>query len=71
MRKWFLVVTRKFYSILRKVSYVNYISLGVTGNVSINDNGDRSADYALLDMDPETSKFRVSEKVSKLRSFPS
>ena len=33
--------------------------LGVTGNVSINGNGDRNADYALLDMDPTTGDFRV------------
>ena len=32
---------------------------GITGNVSINDNGDRDADYALLDMDPETGIFQV------------
>ncbi len=28
--------------------------------MSINDNGDRSADYALLDMDPDTGIFDVS-----------
>ena len=40
---------------------MNYISLfsGVTGTVYINDNGDRIADYALLDMDPEDGKFKV------------
>ncbi|GFR89727.1 guanylate cyclase [Elysia marginata] len=32
---------------------------GITGTVSIDKNGDRNADYSLLDMDPETSKFRV------------
>nr|XP_040571414.1 atrial natriuretic peptide receptor 1-like [Lepeophtheirus salmonis] len=32
---------------------------GVTGNVSINNNGDRNADYALLDMDPKTGEFIV------------
>jgi len=31
---------------------------GVTGTVYINDNGDRIADYALLDMDPEDGKFK-------------
>ena len=38
--------------------WFNVIS-GITGNVSINDNGDRDADYALLDMDPETGIFQV------------
>ncbi|CAG5115044.1 unnamed protein product, partial [Candidula unifasciata] len=32
---------------------------GITGTVSIDENGDRNADYSLLDMDPKTSKFRV------------
>ncbi|XP_055883419.1 atrial natriuretic peptide receptor 1-like isoform X4 [Biomphalaria glabrata] len=32
---------------------------GITGNVSIDENGDRNADYSLLDMDPNTGKFRV------------
>ena len=32
---------------------------GVTGNVTINENGDRSADYSLLAMDPDTGNFTV------------
>lgn len=32
---------------------------GITGDVNIDENGDRIADYSLLDMDPETSKFEV------------
>eukprot|EP00095_Tigriopus_kingsejongensis_P000206 maker-scaffold41_size498431-snap-gene-3.30 protein:Tk00206 transcript:maker-scaffold41_size498431-snap-gene-3.30-mRNA-1 annotation:"hypothetical protein DAPPUDRAFT_201000" len=32
---------------------------GISGNVSIDDNGDRSADYALLDMDPKTGEFKT------------
>ncbi|CAG5121689.1 unnamed protein product, partial [Candidula unifasciata] len=32
---------------------------GITGTVSIDDNGDRNADYSLLDMDPKTSIFKV------------
>ncbi|XP_052826119.1 atrial natriuretic peptide receptor 1 [Octopus bimaculoides] len=32
---------------------------GITGTVSIDENGDRSADYSLLDMDPLTGKFEV------------
>ena len=33
---------------------------GITGNVSIDDNGDRNADYSLLDMDPDTGEFEVT-----------
>ncbi|KAK2143904.1 hypothetical protein LSH36_801g03048 [Paralvinella palmiformis] len=32
---------------------------GITGNVSIDSNGDRNADYSLLDLNPETGKFEV------------
>ncbi|KAK3708696.1 hypothetical protein RRG08_010848 [Elysia crispata] len=32
---------------------------GITGKVSIDENGDRNADYSLLDMDPKTGKFQV------------
>jgi hypothetical protein len=41
-------------------AYYFYLFSGVTGNVSINANGDRSADYALLDMDPTSGSFHVS-----------
>jgi len=33
--------------------------VGITGVVSIDANGDRNADYSLLDMDPRTGKFEV------------
>ena len=33
---------------------------GLAGQVSIDKNGDRIADYSLLDMDPETYMFHVS-----------
>ncbi|XP_039282700.1 atrial natriuretic peptide receptor 1 isoform X3 [Nilaparvata lugens] len=32
---------------------------GITGDVNIDANGDRVADYSLLDMDPVTSEFRI------------
>lgn len=32
---------------------------GITGEVNIDSNGDRIADYSLLDMDPETYEFKV------------
>lgn len=38
---------------------------GITGNVSIDANGDRNADYSLLDLNPETGKFEVSVEHSQ------
>ncbi|XP_013783431.2 atrial natriuretic peptide receptor 1-like, partial [Limulus polyphemus] len=32
---------------------------GITGNVRIDDNGDRNVDFSLLDMDPDTGDFQV------------
>ncbi|CAG5131906.1 unnamed protein product, partial [Candidula unifasciata] len=32
---------------------------GITGNVSIDANGDRNADYSLLDLNPKTGRFEV------------
>lgn len=32
---------------------------GITGNVSIDNNGDRYSDYSLLDLDPNKGKFTV------------
>ncbi|XP_018358835.1 PREDICTED: atrial natriuretic peptide receptor 1-like isoform X1 [Trachymyrmex cornetzi] len=32
---------------------------GITGDVNIDENGDRIADYSLLDMDPKTSRFEI------------
>ncbi|XP_078038727.1 atrial natriuretic peptide receptor 1 [Augochlora pura] len=32
---------------------------GITGDVNIDENGDRIADYSLLDMNPETSRFEI------------
>ncbi|XP_070155770.1 atrial natriuretic peptide receptor 1 isoform X4 [Polyergus mexicanus] len=32
---------------------------GITGDVNIDENGDRIADYSLLDMDPATSRFEI------------
>jgi len=32
---------------------------GITGLVSIDANGDRNADYSLLDMNPNTGEFEV------------
>lgn len=34
---------------------------GITGNVNIDANGDRIADYSLLDMDPDTAEFEVTK----------
>lgn len=32
---------------------------GITGNVSIDENGDRYSDYSLLDLDPKKGEFKV------------
>lgn len=32
---------------------------GITGHVRIDDDGDRDADYSILDLDPITGKFEV------------
>jgi hypothetical protein len=44
------------------------LSPGLAGQVNIDANGDRIADYSLLDMDPATSTFHVSA-VSATASF--
>lgn len=33
--------------------------LGITGDVRIDENGERDADYSILDLDPITGKFEV------------
>lgn len=42
---------------------------GITGDVNIDENGDRIADYSLLDMDPETSRFEVRHRREERRNF--
>jgi len=37
---------------------------GITGKVSIDENGDRNADYSLLDLNPETGLFEVRSQVT-------
>ena len=43
---------------------------GITGVVSIDENGDRNADYSLLDMNPDNGKFevRLQSKRKKIQS---
>ena len=41
-----------------------YLFTGVAGYVNIDTNGDRIADYSLLDMDPATYTFHVSVTVT-------
>lgn len=38
---------------------MHYAFLGVTGKVTIDGNGDRDADYSILDMNPVTGHFEV------------
>lgn len=39
---------------------VDAIDVGITGTVSIDENGDRNADYSLLDLNVETQVFEAS-----------
>jgi len=43
------------------------VHAGITGKVSIDENGDRNADYSLLDLNPETGLFEVSSPVISYR----
>lgn len=43
-----------FREIILKIMF-----LGITGHVRIDDNGDRDADYSILDLDPITGRFEV------------
>ena len=44
--------------------------LGIGGKVYVNLNGDRDADFSLLDLDPVTGKYRVSDQMSNvMRKF--
>lgn len=38
---------------------------GITGHVRIDDNGDRDADYSILDLDPITGKFEAGSPTEK------
>ncbi|GFR70172.1 guanylate cyclase [Elysia marginata] len=42
---------------------------GITGKVSIDENGDRNADYSLLDMDPKTGEFQIGSEIYAYGSF--
>lgn len=46
-----------------KFYFVFFTEIGVTGVVRIDANGDRNADYSLLDMNPVTGDFEVSNGV--------
>ncbi|VDM14099.1 unnamed protein product [Wuchereria bancrofti] len=49
---------RNGYNITSKMWSRTFV--GITGNVSIDENGDRYSDYSLLDLDPQQDKFVVS-----------
>jgi len=49
------------------VSLTHVDGAGITGKVSIDENGDRNADYSLLDLNPETGLFEVSSPVISYR----
>lgn len=44
-----------------------FLPPGITGTVSIDANGDRNADYSLLDLDPVQNKFQVSAVIWERR----
>ena len=44
-------------NIFTKSSFYN---TGITGKVTIDENGDRDADYSILDLNPDTEKFEVT-----------
>lgn len=46
------------YQLLQRI--VDAIDVGITGTVSIDENGDRNADYSLLDLNVETQVFEAS-----------
>ncbi|XP_022253444.1 atrial natriuretic peptide receptor 1-like, partial [Limulus polyphemus] len=46
------------YNLIRRV-WNNTFHGGLTGDIYINENGDREADYTLSDMDPKTGEMRV------------
>lgn len=39
--------------------FFSFCLIGITGQVRIDDNGDRDADYSILDLDPITGRFEV------------
>jgi hypothetical protein len=50
------------YALLRARYLTDPLLAGLAGPVNIDANGDRIADYSLLDMDPLTSTFHVSTR---------
>ena len=72
-RKASLIILRNAIITVRFIDYkflIIVISiLGITGDVNIDENGDRIADYSLLDMDPETSKFEVRKFILTFYNF--
>lgn len=39
--------------------FLSFPYVGITGHVRIDDNGDRDADYSIIDLDPITGRFEV------------
>lgn len=59
--KIFAAFFNLLFSWMNLIQMFNYCwILGITGNVSIDENGDRYSDYSLLDLDPQQDKFVVS-----------
>jgi len=54
-----LSVTDKYRKIIVGHKITPGCLTGITGHVRIDDNGDRDADYSVLDLDPITGRFEV------------
>lgn len=54
-----------------KILNNNFYILGITGHVRIDNNGDRDADYSILDLDPITGRFEVVAHYNGLNRFAS
>jgi len=46
--------------IILKPGFYLLTVVGITGTVSIDENGDRNTDYSLLDLNPVTQEFEVN-----------
>ena len=78
-RVWrrFLAISARFLSSsgcqghhMHKVAVTLWVSVaGITGNVSIDENGDRYSDYSLLDLDPDEDKFVVKISAWKFKKY--
>lgn len=58
-------------NILRSTRLIHYykslfLPTGVTGNVTIDENGDRDGEFSILDMNPNTGHFEVNNQINPI-----